>query len=97
MVCSCRSGNTGEGLNGDRSQLGVYISRDGGFSWSQIQRGHWTFQMVALGSVIVMAPKRTTVDPLDYVLYVCLHCSCSSLRVHSYTTHSPLGVSDTCL
>ena len=35
-----------------------------------MQRGNWTFQLVALGSVIVMAPKRTTVDPLNYVMYV---------------------------
>ena len=63
-------GNVGEGLSGEGDLLGLYISRDGGFSWSQVERGHWTFRMVALGSVIVMAPKRTTVDPLDFVTYV---------------------------
>ena len=59
----------------DDSQLKVYLSRDGGFSWVEIQQGHWTFQMIALGSIIVMVPKRATVDPVDFLVYVLAQCS----------------------
>ena len=63
-------GNVGSHLEDDRSLLRVYLSRDGGFLWQEIESGHWSFQMVALGSIIVMVPKRTTVDPVDFLLYV---------------------------
>lgn len=63
-------GNVGTHLEDDNSLLRVYLSRDGGFSWQEIQSGHWSFQMIALGSIIVMVPKPATVDPVDYLLYV---------------------------
>jgi PKD repeat protein len=64
-------GNVGENQVDGTAGLGVFLSRDGGFSWEEVQKGHWTFQLVALGSIIVMAPKRTTVDPLDYIIWSC--------------------------
>ena len=72
-VCVCVPGNIGSHLEDDLSRLRVYLSRDGGFFWQEIESGHWSFQMVALGSIIVMVPKRPTVDPVDYLLYVRIH------------------------
>lgn len=54
----------------DDGLLRLYLSRDGGFSWQEIQQGHWSFQMIAQGSILVLVPKRPTVDPVDYVMYV---------------------------
>ena len=76
------SGNIGSSLVSNDSLLRMYLSRDGGFSWQEIQEGHWSFQLVGLGSIIVMIPKRATVDPVNYVLYVTHHTHSPS---HSHT------------
>jgi hypothetical protein len=64
-------GNVGTNLVNNDSLLHVFVSRDGGYSWRETHDGHWSFQMIALGSIIVMIPKRATLDPVDYVEWSC--------------------------
>ena len=58
----------GANLERNNSLLRVYMSRDGGFTWQEVEEGHWSFKLVALGSIIVMVPKRATRDPIDSIL-----------------------------
>lgn len=64
------AGNLGSNLEDDDELLRVYLSRDSGLTWQEIQEGSWSFQMISSGSIIVMIPKRATVDPVDFVEYV---------------------------
>ena len=52
-------GNLGSALQRSYSSRNVqlYFSRDGGFTWQEVERGFWEFQFAALGSIIVTVPK----------------------------------------
>jgi len=55
-------GNTGPSLSQSPAGARVYLSRDGGFTWVELQSGRWEFQFLALGSIIVMVRKQFLVD-----------------------------------
>ena len=52
-------GNLGSALRRGYSSnfVQLYFSRDGGFTWQEVERGFWEFQFAALGSIIVIVPK----------------------------------------
>ena len=57
-------GNVGSALQRGYSSniVQLYFSRDGGFTWQEVERGFWEFQFAALGSIIVMVPKWSRTD-----------------------------------
>lgn len=57
-------GNIGSTLNPLSSR--IYFSRDGGFTWAEVEVGRWEFRFLALGSIIVMARKRAIVDDFKW-------------------------------
>lgn len=44
----------------------MYFSRDGGFTWAEVETGRWEFQHVALGSIIVMVKKWVLVRTIKW-------------------------------
>ena len=53
-------GNLGSSLSGSISAVRLYFSRDGGFTWFEVDVGFWEFQLAALGSVVVAVKKRVS-------------------------------------
>ena len=53
----CIIGNIGSSLSGGRTNLHLYFSHDGGFSWLEVDENYWEFQFAAFGSIIVTVPK----------------------------------------
>lgn len=60
------SGNLGSSLSNFVSDARVYLSRDGGFTWAEVETGRWEFQFLALGSIIVMVKKQALVDDFKW-------------------------------
>ena len=59
-------GNLGSSLSGSRSSVRLYFSRDGGFTWFEVNSGFWEFQFAALGSVIVTVRKRAYTNTIKW-------------------------------
>lgn len=59
-------GNLGSSLSASRRNLRLYFSRDGGFSWFEVDIGSWEFQFAALGSVIVTVRKQTRTNIIKW-------------------------------
>lgn len=60
-VISCifhSAGNLGSALSTSTRSARLYFSRDGGFTWAEVQSRLWEFQFAALGSVVVAVKKR---------------------------------------
>ncbi len=58
-------GNLGTGFS-TAANSRIYLSRDGGFTWAEVESGNWEFQFLALGSIIVMVNKRILVDDFKW-------------------------------
>ena len=54
------SGNFGSRLASNYRRL--YFSRDGGFTWAEVQRGFWQFEIAALGSIVVAVKANSRVS-----------------------------------
>lgn len=50
-------GNLGSSLSASSANLRLYFSRDGGFTWFEVDSNSWEFQFAALGSVVVTVRK----------------------------------------
>ena len=59
-------GNLGSSLSGSTSNVRLYFSRDGGFTWFEVGTGFWEFQFAALGSVVVAVKKRVTTSTIQW-------------------------------
>ena len=46
--------------------MGLYSSRDGGFTWTLVVQGRKQFQFAGLGSVVVWVDQRTPTSYLDW-------------------------------
>ncbi len=60
------AGNLGDSISNSATLARVYLSRDGGFTWAEVEAGRWEFQFLALGSIIVMVQKRALVDEFKW-------------------------------
>ncbi len=60
------SGNLGSTLSRSTINDRIYLSRDGGFTWAEVEAGRWEFQFLALGSIIVMVQKRALVNEFKW-------------------------------
>jgi hypothetical protein len=54
-------GNVGSEL-GDMKDADTFMSADGGISWRNVKKGHWTWQYGDQGSIIVMVQRATRGD-----------------------------------
>ena len=59
-------GNLGSSLSTSRSDVRLYFSRDGGFSWFEVEVGSWEFQFAALGSVVVTVKKGSRTNTIKW-------------------------------
>ena len=59
-MCVWYSGNFGGRLASNYRRL--YFSRDGGFTWAEVQRGFWQFEIAALGSIVVAVRANSRVS-----------------------------------
>lgn len=50
-------GNLGSSVSRYGQHVGLYFSRDGGFTWFEVATGYWRFGFAALGSVVVAVPR----------------------------------------
>lgn len=57
-------GNLGASLS--TSSVRLYFSRDGGFTWFEVDTGFWEFQFAALGSVVVSVRKRRLTNTIKW-------------------------------
>ena len=58
-------GNVGRFLSSRQDQLNTYLSRDGGLTWIEIQKGAFIYELGDHGGIIVMAPYgHATTDVL---------------------------------
>lgn len=51
-------GNVGSRL-GDIAEADTFLSTDGGISWANVKKGHWTWQYGDQGSIIVLVQRAT--------------------------------------
>lgn len=49
------TGNVGEELSFDKSQTNTYVSRDGGHTWSEVQKGNFIYEYGNHGGLLVMS------------------------------------------
>jgi hypothetical protein len=59
-------GNLGSSLSGSTSNVHLYFSRDGGFTWFEVGTGFWEFQFAALGSIVVTVKKRVQTSTIQW-------------------------------
>lgn len=52
------TGNIGPRLTENDSQKNLYLSRDGGLNWSQVQKGVWIYEIGDHGALIAIARKN---------------------------------------
>ncbi|KAL2212355.1 vacuolar protein sorting/targeting protein 10 [Sarocladium strictum] len=52
-------GNVGSSL-GDIEKADTFMSSDGGVTWKNVKKGHWTWQYGDQGSIIVLVERATT-------------------------------------
>lgn len=66
-------------------QLNLYFSRDGGFTWFEVESGYWQFQFAAQGAIVAAIKKFR---PTSEVTWSCDEGG--SFSPVSFLTHSTL-------
>lgn len=61
------NGNVGTKLNNGKEN-DLFMSRDGGFSWTEIIKGEHVFNIGDHGGIIVIAPKHSVTNTIQYSL-----------------------------
>jgi hypothetical protein len=87
------SGSVGNYLTTDKndSDIGLFISRNGGLNWKMIKRGNYIFELLDNGSMIVIANRNFRVGYIEYSFdsgdsWHKIKFTDSQLRVLSLTT-----------
>lgn len=62
------TGNVGDALTDDVSQVNTYISRDGGATWTETKRGAYIYEFGNHGGLLVIAKQFEPVDKVEYSL-----------------------------
>ena len=62
------TGNVGDSLTDDESQVNTYISRDGGVTWFETKRGAYIYEFGNHGGLLVIAKQFEAVDEIEYSL-----------------------------
>ncbi|KAG6104253.1 vacuolar protein sorting/targeting protein PEP1 [Claviceps sp. LM219 group G6] len=56
-------GNVGSSL-GDIKDAGTFMTTDGGITWKNVKKGHWTWQYGDQGSIMVLVQRATPKNPI---------------------------------
>lgn len=60
------TGNVGRYLSYKEDELSTYLSRDGGFTWNEVKKGGYIYEMGDHGAIIVMADSQKATDTLYF-------------------------------
>ncbi len=60
------NGNIGRYLSNDPSDIGTYLSRDGGQTWSQIRSSSHIYEMGDHGALLLIADNRYSANTIQY-------------------------------
>eukprot|EP01121_Diplochlamys_sp_Union-15-3_P016930 TRINITY_DN5862_c0_g1_i8.p1 TRINITY_DN5862_c0_g1~~TRINITY_DN5862_c0_g1_i8.p1 ORF type:complete len:237 (-),score=29.54 TRINITY_DN5862_c0_g1_i8:130-840(-) len=90
------SGNVGKELDTNWEDLNTYITRDGGYSWTEIRKGQYIPEIGDHGGIIVLADNQKPTTELLFTLdegYTFKSCqfTTSNINVQNIVLHSWAG------